>query len=73
MDLLDITSFHNLGFLNGTNGTPNQFEVRIKAYFGVNNDEGNWGDVCTITANPQGTDDFTIIDPDVSSTYKSQK
>ena len=58
------TSLHNLGFLNGTNGTPNQFEVRIKAYFGVNNDEGNWGDVCTITANPQGTDDFTIINPD---------
>ena len=57
-------SLHNLGFLNGTNGTPNQFEVKIKAYFGANDDEGNWGDVCTITANPLGTDDFTIIDPE---------
>ena len=57
-------SLHNLGFLNGTNGTPNQFEVKIKAYFGANDDEGNWGDVCTITTNPLGTDDFTIIDPE---------
>lgn len=57
-------SLHNLGFLNGTNGTPNQFEVKIKAYFGANDDEGNWGDVCTITANPLGIDDFTIIDPE---------